>query len=845
MPVARRHRPRSDSASLDPNDARSAGVAPPIVSFDRLLADLSAGFVDLPPERVDGAITDSLRRISQMLGVDRTQLIRFANSGERPKVTHSGALRGLREGSPGDLAALFPWAIPRLEAGHTIAFGCLDELPAEAVTDRATYRKHGVKAGLVLPLRVAGAIEGCIALDCQQTERDWPPTLVERIEALTTIFGSALSHKRAREALDAAMAFERMASDILAELLAAPRTDQDSVLESGLSKVARAFGADRATLWQRIENRALFTKSHRWPGDGLMPPPEATRIPHLPWMSAQLQMGRVVRFERLGQLPAEATGDLVTLQDLEIGAALIVPLRSADKVVGALSVACAREGHTWPDALTSRAQLIGEAFASVLARNEALRREQEAQAQTAHAARLGTMGVIVASLVHELTQPLAASLANAETATELAAAATPDPAALQATIADIVADSRRAGELVHKLRRFLRHGEAERVELDPVGLLADVRRFVESEATARGITLDIDHPATLPSFVGDRVQLQQVLLNLLLNAFDAVSACPPDLREVSVHARPLEGGLCIEVRDSGPGMDEATLERIFQPFFTNKQGGMGLGLSISQTIVATHGGTLTVRSTPGAGSTFRLELPLRQPLVIESLARPVPQTVEGATVYIVDDDDGMRRAVQRQLQSAGYRTLAFANAHAFLDAPAEDGIACLVSDIRMPGLSGLDLQATLAQTGRELPIVFISGHADIPGTVHAMKAGAVALLPKPFAKAELLAAVGDALSRSRARDTTRRQHAQVVACHESLTPREREVFDLVAEGLLNKLIADRLGIAERTVKIHRARVMSKMQADSLADLVRMAQQLERLAPAPGDAANKAAPAARV
>ena len=110
---------------------------------------------------------------------------------------------------------------------------------------------------------------------------------------------------------------------------------------------------------------------------------------------------------------------------------------------------------------------------------------------------------------------------------------------------------------------------------------------------------------------------------------------------------------------------------------------------------------------------------------------------------------------------------------------------------------------------------------------------------------EQLLFVGDALSRSRARDTARRQHAQVLASHESLTPREREVFDLVAEGLLNKLIADRLGIAERTVKIHRARVMSKMQADSLADLVRMAQQLERLAPAPGDAANKAAPAARV
>ena len=143
----------------------------------------------------------------------------------------------------------------------------------------------------------------------------------------------------------------------------------------------------------------------------------------------------------------------------------------------------------------------------------------------------------------------------------------------------------------------------------------------------------------------------------------------------------------------------------------------------------------------------------------------------------------------------------------------------------MPGLSGLDLQASLAQAKRELPIVFISGHGDIHTTVQAMKAGAVSFLPKPFTKGELLAAVADAMVKSRAIESAREENAELRSRYKSLTAREREVFALVVEGLLNKIIADRLGAAETTIKIHRGRVMDKMGATSLPDLVRMAERL--------------------
>jgi FixJ family two-component response regulator len=201
-----------------------------------------------------------------------------------------------------------------------------------------------------------------------------------------------------------------------------------------------------------------------------------------------------------------------------------------------------------------------------------------------------------------------------------------------------------------------------------------------------------------------------------------------------------------------------------------------------------------------------------------------------AIVFVIDDDESVRRALGRQLRTAGFQVETFDSAQDYLARAPQAGIACIVTDVRMPGMSGLDLQDSLAQAGRALPMVFITGHGDIPTTVRAMKSGAVNFLPKPFAERDMLAAVTEALERSRRMDRTRAETEQIRARFQTLTLREREVLRLVASGLLNKIIADRLGVAETTIKVHRGRVMEKMGASSLAELVRMS---ERLGLAPG------------
>ena len=201
------------------------------------------------------------------------------------------------------------------------------------------------------------------------------------------------------------------------------------------------------------------------------------------------------------------------------------------------------------------------------------------------------------------------------------------------------------------------------------------------------------------------------------------------------------------------------------------------------------------------------------------------ETGDQPIVFVIDDDDSVRRSLERLLRSVGLDVQTFSTARDFLDQGLPDRPCCVVLDLRLPGPSGLELQESLIRAGHDVPIIFISGHADVPSSVHAIKAGAVDFLQKPFSDQALLDIIHGALRRDRAARQERAEIAGIRLRFDTLTPRERDVLALVIQGRLNKQIAGDLGISEKTVKFHRGRVMEKTQAGSVAELVRQADRL--------------------
>ncbi|MGH7349830.1 MAG: sensor histidine kinase, partial [Candidatus Rokuibacteriota bacterium] len=356
----------------------------------------------------------------------------------------------------------------------------------------------------------------------------WPVAVGAALILSVVILGIGLAleragRRRAELSLGERLRFETLLSEQVATFSRISVADVDREIQRALRRIADFLAVDWGNLTEYSIGSRTARVTHWWVAEGVGPQPSAIGFEEIPWVVTRLRRGDLVRFSNVEELPeGEAAVDRQTYRRLGIKSQVAVPLTVEGVVVGALAFSTVGTERAWRDELVQRLHLLGEVFANTLSRRRSEMEGQQLRQDLAHVGRVSTMGELTASLAHELNQPLTAILSNAQAAQRILGSGTADLAEIREILGDIVEDDKRAGEVIHRLRGFLKKGNLELSTLDIGELVSQVARLVSSDAIIRNVVIRLDLAPDLPPVCGDRVQLQQVVLNLLMNGLDAM-----------------------------------------------------------------------------------------------------------------------------------------------------------------------------------------------------------------------------------------------------------------------------------------------------------------------------------
>lgn len=532
------------------------------LSFERLGTDISNMLMDAPAEELGRQIVPALGHVATLLGFDVATLAIFTgkDAGLLAYVWHEPDTPGL----PANLTEKdFPWLARELFAGRPVPIRTLDDFPPEGQIDRATYERYGLKSSLDVPVFVSAQPVGVLTMGSFRKELSVGPHLVERLRVLGNVFGNALVRARSEIAL-----------------------------RESEKRLALAVTAGDLGLWLwNLEGNALWATERAREMFGFAPEGELTY---------ELFYSRVHPEDRPA-VDAAIAGALSGRGSYEAEYRICLA-DGADRWIAARGEIAFEDGDR-PVSMTGIVSDITERRRSAM---ELFRHRQE----LAHISRVSVLGELSASLAHELNQPLTAILSNAQAGSRFLADSAPNVAGVREVLEDIAQETRRAGEVIRQMRKLVKKNDLQFELLDLNKIIDEVVRLLRSDMVIRKVQIVLDFQTGLRPVLGDAVQLQQVLLNLGLNAFDAMKDVPRSEGAVYVRTRHANAGAAqIEVRDLGTGIHPERLAKIFEPFQTTKPEGLGLGLSISRSIVEAHGGRIWVENNPDRGATFRFTIP--------------------------------------------------------------------------------------------------------------------------------------------------------------------------------------------------------------------------------------------
>jgi C4-dicarboxylate-specific signal transduction histidine kinase len=406
--------------------------------------------------------------------------------------------------------------------------------------------------------------------------------------------------------------FEQQLAELSATFVSLPADQVAYQIDWALQRLLEALGVDRTSITELSPDGLRLELTHSQSRPGTPPIASGDLAASLPWYFRMVQRGELLQWERLPEdLPPEATAEREYVARTGLRSALTVPFRVGDRVLGAIGFATLRRELRWTPRLVRSVRLIGEVFANALARKQAWYEQLHLREQLAHTARVNTMGEVVASIAHEVNQPLFAIVSNARAAGVHLSRDVPDLAEIGAALEDIVQDANRASTVIARVRSFLQRRSPEQVPLDVNAVVESVRTLLGPELSRRRLRLAVELAPSLPSVRGDLVQLQQVLVNLVMNGADAMDGVDPSRRILEVRTVAETDRVRIDVLDQGPGLDPEIREKLFDPFFTTKPYGLGMGLAICKSIVEAHGGRIQPLEGGTGGTTMQVWLPVR------------------------------------------------------------------------------------------------------------------------------------------------------------------------------------------------------------------------------------------
>ena len=534
--------------------------------FEAFIADCAARFSALTlPDDLEAQIERVLRELLRFFGADRAALLGGAPDEKLSWVT-CAASADSTERPPGEMnfAAVFPWQFRKLCATpQPLPLATLADLPAEAGTDRESAKAMGIRSMLTVPVRDEGGGAHCLVIQSLHRERGWPQPYVVRLPVLARVLVNALSRKR----LEETRRVETRHADLLESVGAILwRADARTFQTTFVSKEAEKILGYPLESWVKVPG---FWRDHIHPDD-------RERVESL--SSQAIQEHRRHDFE---YRMVVADGRTVWLRNI---VNVLVENGEPTELVGVTVD------------ITPRKRAEFEA--------DDLRR------QLSYAGRVTSLGELAATLAHELNQPLGAIASNAEALQVFMARVPPAVDRIPPILDDIVRDARRAGGVLHRIRTLLQKQVVERQPLDLARLVDEVVGLTRSYALARQIALAVDVEPGLPAPRGDAVEIQQVLINLMFNAMDAVMDRPPRERRIGVRVVSRAPVVEVSVSDTGTGIPDGAAARLFDAFFTTKPEGMGMGLPICRTIIQSHGGDIRAENNPAGGATLRFTLPV-------------------------------------------------------------------------------------------------------------------------------------------------------------------------------------------------------------------------------------------